>query len=196
MGKTSNVWMHVKRINDNTAKCNLCDETVSAKGGNTSTIKRHLISIHKIDVDKMETSSPSIKGFLTPTKTTLTMVRSAEIDRRIAAFIARDCRPISTVDGEGFCELINFMEPDYTVKSRATTTTQIKRMYDNGVTKLKDLLSQAEHVAFTTDLWTSVQNIAYMCVTAHYITRDWQAGSCVQQSWKHGKCAENTLGRI
>ena len=81
--------MHAKRINDN-AKCNLCDETVSAKGGNMSTIKRHLISIHKIDVDKTETSSPSIKGFLTPTKTTLTKGRSAEIDRRIAAFIARD----------------------------------------------------------------------------------------------------------
>ena len=53
MGKPkSNVWTHAKRIDDSTAKCNLCDETVTAKGGNTSTIKRHLLAIHKIDVNK------------------------------------------------------------------------------------------------------------------------------------------------
>ncbi|KAL3856839.1 hypothetical protein ACJMK2_011550 [Sinanodonta woodiana] len=30
-------------------------------------------------------------------------------------------------------------------------------------------LEMALYVAFTTDLWTSLQNIAYMCVTAHWI---------------------------
>jgi len=65
MGKPkSNVWTFAKCIDESTAKCNLCNETVTAKGGNTTTVKRHLFSIHKIDVDKTDaTPTPaSIKG--------------------------------------------------------------------------------------------------------------------------------------
>jgi len=63
-----------------------------------------------------------------------------------------------------------YLEPEYNVKSRATTTSQIKRMYDAGAEALKLQLSKAKYVAFTTDLWTSVQNIA--CVTVHWLTPD------------------------
>ena len=56
-------------------------------------------------------------------------MRSAEVDRHVAAYIARDERPISTVEGEGCCELMTFLEPEYDVKSRATTS-HIKQMYN------------------------------------------------------------------
>ena len=45
MGKTSSVWSHAKRLDCDTAKCNLCNEILSAKGGNTITIKRHLAAL-------------------------------------------------------------------------------------------------------------------------------------------------------
>ena len=125
MGKPkSYVWTHAKRIDENSAKCNLCNETISAKGGNTTTIKRHLVAIHKIDVDKADatTPSPNITGFLTASKPKLSKARSAEIDRRIAAFVACDGRPISTVEGDGFRDLITYIEPDYDVKSRGCRT--------------------------------------------------------------------------
>ena len=32
MGKTLSVWGHAKRLDSDTAKCNLCDEILSAKG--------------------------------------------------------------------------------------------------------------------------------------------------------------------
>jgi hypothetical protein len=182
MGKSSsNIWSHAKRIND-TAKCNLCDEIVLAKGGNTSTIKRHLVAIHNIDVDKADTATRPITGYLTPTRQVMSKARSAEIDRHIAAFVARDGRPISTVEGDGFVALMNFLEPDYVVKSRTTTTVHIKRMYNDGATQLKSLSSQAIYVAFTTDLWTSVQNIAYMCVTAHWLSPDWELRSAILET--------------
>jgi len=190
MGKPkSNVWTHAKRIDENSAKCNLCNETISAKGGNTTTIKRRLVAIHKIDVDKADatTPSPSITGFLMASKPKLSKARSAEIDRRIAAFVACDGRPISTVEGDGFRDLITYIEPDYDVKSRATTTSHIKRMYDAGSKSLKLQLSKAKYVAFTTDLWTSIQNIAYMCVTVHWLTPEWHIRSAIMQMREMGE---------
>ena len=190
MGKPkSNVWTFAKRIDESTAKCNLCNETVTAKGSNTTTVKRHLFSIHKIDVDKSDATptSASIKGFLTPSKPKLSKARSVEIDRHVAAFIARDGRPVSTVEGEGFRELMTFLEPEYDIKCRTTTTAHIKRMYDAGAKSLKLQLSKAKYVAFTTDLWTSIQNIAYMCVTVHWLTPDWHLRSAIMQTQEMGE---------
>jgi len=85
MGKTSSVWNHAKRVDSDTAKCNLCEEVLSAKGGNTSTIKRHLAAVHKVDVDKPSAAPPSITNFLVPSKAkVLSKARSVDIDRSIA----------------------------------------------------------------------------------------------------------------
>src|SRR6218665_1922322 len=130
MGKTSSVWNHAKRVDSDTAKCNLCEEALSAKGGNTSTIKRHLAAVHKVDVDKSSAAPPSITTFLVPSKAkVLSKARSVEIDRRIASFIARAGRPIRTAEGDGFRELLKYLEPQYIIKSRPTTTAQIKAIY-------------------------------------------------------------------
>ena len=109
MGKGSKVWVHAERLNDNNARCKLCELVLSAKGGNTSTLRKHLVGTHRIDVDKNESanSTPSIASFLVG-KPNLSKARTLQIDRRIAAFIAQDGRPISIVDGEGFKSLINF----------------------------------------------------------------------------------------
>ena len=186
MGKPmSNVWTHAKRIDESTVKCSLCDETVTANDGNKTTIKRHLLAINKIDVDKTVatlTSVLSVREFFTLSKPKLSKMWSAKIDRHVVAYIARDERPISTVEGEGFRKLITFLEPKYDVKSRATTTSHIKLMYDAGANALNLQLSKAKCVAFTTDLWTSVQNIAYMCVTIHWLMPDWQLCSAITQT--------------
>ena len=66
MGKGSKVWVHAERLNDNNARCKLCELVLSAKGGNTSTLRKHLVGTHRIDVDKNESanSTPSIASFL------------------------------------------------------------------------------------------------------------------------------------
>ncbi|BAT89394.1 hypothetical protein VIGAN_06034100, partial [Vigna angularis var. angularis] len=41
--------------------------------------------------------------------------------------------------------------------------------------KLKIFLSkQCERVCLTTDTWTSIQNLNYMSLTAHFIDNDWK----------------------
>ena len=58
MGNTSAVWNHAKRVERDTAKCNLSDDILLAKGENTSVIERHL------DDDKPTAAPPSIVNFL------------------------------------------------------------------------------------------------------------------------------------
>ena len=41
----------------------------------------------------------------------------------LAEFVARDLRPISTVDGKGFQQLLRFVEPGYNMPSRPYLTT-------------------------------------------------------------------------
>lgn len=154
-----------------------------SKGGSTSAVRNHLVGTHHIDIDNAgSTSSPSVASFLMAKRPALSKTRSIELDRKIAAFIAQDARPISLVEGKGFRNLMAFLEPEYELKSRTTTTELIKKMYNEGVQKLKLKLRDAKYVAFTTDMWTSIQNVAYMCITAHWINNDWELEAAVLQT--------------
>lgn len=185
MSKTSKVWSYAKRVDESTAKCNLCEMIFSARGGNTSTVRHHLIGTHHINIDGTDSksgSSPNIASFFAAPRTKLTKLRINELDTKVAEFIARDARPISLVEGEGFRSLMKFLEPDYELKCRTTTTALIKEMYKNAVERLKIKLGKTEYIAFTTDMWTSMQNIAYMCVTAHWLNENWELESAILQT--------------
>ena len=43
--------------------------------------------------------------------------------------------------------------------------------YDTEKTKVQSQLSSADGVALTVDFWMSVQNVSYMGVTAHYVSK-------------------------
>ena len=43
-------------------------------------------------------------------------------------------------------------------------------------------IREAQSVSFTTDIWTSGQMVAYMTVTAHLISNDWEMRSFVLET--------------
>lgn len=95
--------------------------------------------------------------------------RAKQIDELIAKMICIDFQPISLVDNKGFQELLNHLEPRYTIPSRKTFANKILRdMYTGVSLKIKSELLQAKHIAITTDMWTSIANVDYMAVTAHF----------------------------
>ncbi|PON66427.1 Ribonuclease H-like domain containing protein [Trema orientale] len=57
-----------------------------------------------------------------------------------------------------------------------TVARDIMKMYYDEINKLKSVIRK-ERVSITTDTWTSIQNINYMCITAHWIDKDW----CLQK---------------
>lgn len=65
--------------------------------------------------------------------------------------------------------------PEYVLPSRMTVARGCFQLYLKEKEKLKEFLrSSCQRVFVTTDSWTSNQRINYMCLTAHFIDKDWK----------------------
>ena len=92
----------------------------------------------------------------------------------MAEFVARDMRPISLVEGEGFRKLMSVTEPTYMVPSCKTVTNVLRGMQAEVRERITRELGEVHWVALTTDFWTSAAVESYLGVTVHFITRQWK----------------------
>lgn len=108
--------------------------------------------------------------------------RAKEITDRIATMVALDLRPMYMVKCEGFRNLLGYLEPAYKVPSRQHITSLIHRKHDAAKKLLCTTLKEASSVALSTDIWTSMATEAYITVTAHYISTNWELFSFVLET--------------
>lgn len=190
----SQVWKHFEKEDETNIKCNLCSSIVKVKDGSTTNLHNHLKRKHDIavttclpkkakeksgddDHDVVCLTSTSKQQSLVNawTKLPFASVRSTKITKAVAKFILLDMRPLSTVNDEGFQQLIKVLEPRYDLSSRTyITETLIPRMYEQTVELVKKDLEDAEFIALTTDGWTSRAAVSFNTVTAHLISSDWK----------------------
>ena len=94
-----------------------------------------------------------------------------KLTNSISYFIAKDMQPYDTINDVGFRHMIATFQPRYTPPDRKTLATHyIPRMFDSETTRIQQQISQAEYFAITTDLWTSRSKHAYIGITIHYVT--------------------------
>ena len=94
--------------------------------------------------------------------------------KALAIFIILDEQPFRVVEGEGFKHLCRTLQPQFVVPSRYTMARDCFKLYHEEKARLKALFrSDCSRVALTTDCWTSVQNLGYLVLTAHFIDNDW-----------------------
>ena len=99
--------------------------------------------------------------------------------------IATDLQPLSVVEDKGFVELMKVMDSRYTLLSRHTvTSSHLQDIYKSVKIKLQAQLNSVSHIALTTDIWTSRQTLSYCCVTAHFLTTDWELKSTVLETFE------------
>ncbi|KAF7143020.1 hypothetical protein RHSIM_Rhsim05G0158300 [Rhododendron simsii] len=97
-----------------------------------------------------------------------------ECKRALAEMVIIDELPFRFVEGIGFRKFCKVMQPKFTpVPSRQTITREVVAIKDYERGKLKKLL-KGRRICLTTDTWTSIQNLNYMCLTAHFIDDDWK----------------------
>uniref|UniRef100_A0A1X7SFL6 BED-type domain-containing protein n=1 Tax=Amphimedon queenslandica TaxID=400682 RepID=A0A1X7SFL6_AMPQE len=117
--------------------CALKKETLLAYHGGTTSMKNHLSSHHPSCLSASEVTCSSVQSLDNFTvQKKCPAERSKEITKRIAEMVARDLRPLSLVEGEGFKRLMNYVEPGYTVPSHTHVTTICRRMYSELKEKL------------------------------------------------------------
>ena len=83
--------------------------------------------------------------------------------------------PFKFVENLGFKMFMASSQLRFKIPTRTTIARDVMQMFLEEKVKLKSILSMNHQmVSLTTDTWTSIQNINYMCVTAHYIDEGWE----------------------
>ncbi|KAJ8759334.1 hypothetical protein K2173_006854 [Erythroxylum novogranatense] len=89
--------------------------------------------------------------------------------------VVLDELPFKFVENQGFRHFMSKVRPKSVFPSRFTVSRDSFQLYINERNKLKQLLGNSTHrVCLTTDTWTSLQRINYMCLTVHFIDNDWK----------------------
>lgn len=108
--------------------------------------------------------------------------------------------PFSFVESQGFRKFCQVACPNFDPPSRRTIVRDIYQLYLDQKLQLRKII-QRQRVSLTTDTWSSIQNVNYMSLTAHFIDSDWKLHKrilnfCVIANHKDetiGKAIENCL---
>uniref|UniRef100_F6SY55 BED-type domain-containing protein n=1 Tax=Ciona intestinalis TaxID=7719 RepID=F6SY55_CIOIN len=167
--KSSFVWKYfeVMETDTSTTVCNLCNVLISQGKSvatyTTSSMIKHLL-LKTIDVRKQEsgvatqsncgkrpTAQQTIEGMFANKKCFSTTHPAAQkITKLICEMVAANFLPLFVVENEGFRRLITELQPRYNIPSRKYVT----------------------ETHGTTDIWTSIQNIAYMSLMIYFVSYD------------------------
>ncbi|KAL9685649.1 hypothetical protein QQ045_023100 [Rhodiola kirilowii] len=189
-----------KRVQTNEvvrAKCNYCakDFACDSYGNGTSTLKRHIDNVCKKYSGRVKINDGQQK--LTSTgrsgaKELVTVKWSDQGCREaVVKMIVMDELSFSFIEKEGFRYFCRYAVPDWHVPSRRVICKQFLKMYAAEKMKLTKKL-KGHCLCLTTDTWTSVQNINYMVVTAHFVDSAWK----MQKRILSFKCFAHTLNLI
>lgn len=86
-------------------------------------------------------------------------------------FIAKGLQPFSVIGDVGFWHLIKVLDPNYTLPSRTSFSTEvIPDLYEKTRNNIKNELAKAQSLALTTDSWTSRATESYVTVIVHYMS--------------------------
>ncbi|XP_019173804.1 PREDICTED: zinc finger BED domain-containing protein RICESLEEPER 3-like [Ipomoea nil] len=190
----SKVWEHFEKIFDSEnkvikLKCLYCAKVYqceSKKHGTTS-LRNHMFACLKNSHSK-ETRQSLLTFTAVTTFDTQggsegvvgelgTWVFNQEAIRRALCemIIINDELPFRFVEGQGFKRFILVACPRFCILSRWTISRDIYQIYLDERLNLKKLFKlNTQRVSLTTDTWTFVQRINYMCITAHFIDDQWK----------------------
>ncbi|KAM6564201.1 hypothetical protein CsatB_030096 [Cannabis sativa] len=181
----SDIWQFFTRIvggnlEDPRAACNFCGKDYAAhpKNCGTSTLWNHLNRCPKnpnrVNKQKILCFEPKKEGEGGATANLIAVQFDKQKCRQsIAKYILLEELPFRHVESEGFRQLIRQLEPRLETISRMTIARDIYQLYLDEKEVIRGVLKKVR-VSLTTDTWTSIQNINYMCLTAHWIDSDWK----------------------
>ena len=193
--KRSMIWAHVhfdKKL-PQFVFCNYCiskwDE--GGRGNSTSTIRTHLLKNHRNKLSEEELASISIYGessgisasgeslpprsLLRSPRPNMALPRSSVVthDRYLGKWLVTSSASFNTVDNKEFSDFVQSCMGNYCLPSRGYLQQNVVApMYNDSLKYVKQLIGQSPAVALTCDLWTSLNTVSYMTITAHVIDRN------------------------
>ncbi|KAL4283691.1 hypothetical protein GQ457_16G010400 [Hibiscus cannabinus] len=182
----SEVWSHFTKFvsseGQSKGKCNYCDREFCCDGkkNGTGSLKYHMKQCKKSPTNVLGNSQCQLilpnKGLEGEVGQISTWKFDQEATRNaLAQMIVIGEMPFKFVESEGFRKFMYVACPRFRIPSRLTITRDIYQLYLDERAKLKQYLkSSCSRVCLTTDTWTSLQMVNYMCLTVHFIDNDWK----------------------
>lgn len=186
--KRSQVWKYfnvVEAGDKKKAKCTLCAVEVSYTGGSTGAMSNHLKHVHKsLNTEQAaatvsKTVQPPITAFRTPVVSTMSKLKWQSCTEKLANMCARDLRPMSIVEGDGFKTFCHELNPSYNVPSKQTISKYVSISYDKMKADLIQCIAAQTGISLTCDHWTSLATEGFLTVTGHFIDQNWEFQNCV-----------------
>jgi hypothetical protein len=180
----SEVWGHYtkKQKTDGSkpdrANCNYCGKEfgcVSVMG--TTTLWNHLKSCMKSPLSSSEKGQLKLSFGKVQEKGSINNWKfdPDKCRKSLARMIIIDELPFNIVEHKGFRAFCKDMQPLFKPISRHTIRKECIEIFSYEKAKLMKMFSESNmRICLTTDMWTSIQQLGYMCLTAHYIDNDWK----------------------
>lgn len=172
----SDVWNYFQKIknDDNivlSINCQLC-ETEYGSSSSTTTLRRHLQSIH---------GSTYIPNKQTNKSSSYTYAEQIHITAKLIQWIIVDLQPFNIVEQKQFQQFIHTLDPRYVLPCRQTIKEEITALFLQRRTNIiSEINNFTTKVALTTDIWSSnYNNTAFLGITMHYINDDWKIKKCL-----------------
>lgn len=178
--ETSDVWTYFTKKGMGTdgigrAECIGCKKIFKSGGKlyGTSTLWRHTKSCKKIKFHDVGQMLVDCEGKLMSRKIDPKVARGL-----LAAAVIKHDLAFSLVEYSGFRTYIKYLNPDAPSISRNTLVSDITKMYVCEKEKLKQILAGIRNrICLTSDCWTACTSEGYICLTAHFVDRDWKLKS-------------------
>ena len=101
------------------------------------------------------------------------MLNPHEARESVAKMIVIDELPFKFIENMRFILMMSVCCPTLNIPSRITIARNIYHLYVDERVKLKEyFVHVCQRVCATTDTWTSLQMINYMCITPHFVDND------------------------
>jgi hypothetical protein len=94
-----------------------------------------------------------------------------ECRQALVKMVIIDELPFNFVEGKGFRLFSRTMQPRFDIPSRFTIMRDCLKLYVEKKERLRTAL-RGQRLCLTIDTWTSIQNINYMSLTAHWIDNE------------------------
>ena len=102
--------------------------------------------------------------------------------------------PFKHIENCFFKQFCFTIQPRLALVSRVTVARDVYQTYLGEKKSMKTIL-QKYRVSLTTDTWRSIQNLNYMCVTAHFIDDNWKLHKRIVNFFLVPNHKGDTIGR-
>uniref|UniRef100_A0A803N206 BED-type domain-containing protein n=1 Tax=Chenopodium quinoa TaxID=63459 RepID=A0A803N206_CHEQI len=166
------------------AECKFCPKTFAADGNlnGSKNVKNHAESCldNPINIEKEKGKEKQTKLYFdqehesSELKCGSRIINLNDVREALIHMIIVDELPFKHVEKSGFRHFVQVACPQFHIPSRVTIARDCLKLYYSEKEKLREMFKTCQRISVTTDTWTSIQRINYMCLTAHFIDNDWK----------------------